>query len=213
MRFSRSIAFTVCLVALAAMWGALAASAADAPVKIAVVDLGKLDTSPRLIQYNEQFNDLKKQLDTKLSIRIQNLLLNDQEITDLVELKTKEKPTDADKAKLKGLEDESTKRNTELASLKETNPLTDAQKTRLADLQQAEKKSTETGANLQKNYETQLSNKYTELMGLFRTDAKEACGKVATEKGYTCVLASDAVMFGGTDITELVISKLDRKIQ
>ena len=212
MRFSRIIAFTVCLAALALAFGALAAFAADPPVKIATVDLAKLDTSPRLIQYNEQFAALKKQLDDKLSIRIQNLLLNEEEITALIDLKTKESLTDADKAKLKTAEDESTKRNTELASLKETNPLTDVQKTRLTELQQAEKKSTDTGANLQRNYESQLNTKYGELMTLFRTDAKDACEKVAKEKGYTCVLASDAVMFGGTDISDLVIAKLDRKI-
>lgn len=213
MRFSRGVAFTICLAAMAICLGGAAAFAADPPVKIATVDLAKLDTSPRLTQYNEQLGDLKKQLDTKLNIRAQNLLLADQEIRDLIELKTKDAPTDADKAKIKTLEEQSQKLNTELTTLEQTKELAEAQKTRLGELQQAKKKSTDTGINLQKDYEKQFNDKATELMTTYRNDAKEACEKVAKEKGYTVVLASDAVMFGGTDISALVIDKLDRKSQ
>jgi Skp family chaperone for outer membrane proteins len=213
MRFPRVVAFTVCLVVAAALWGGVAVSAADAPVKIAVVDLAKLDDSPRLKQYNEQFEALRKSLDDILGIRIQNLLLNEDEIKSLIDLKTKDKPTDAEQTKLKALEDESKKRNDELATLKQTKDLTDAQKTRQAELQQIEKKSRETGENLRKEYESQLNKKYSELMAQFRVDTKEAASKVAAEKGYTHVLASDAVLFGGTDITDLMIIKLDRKAQ
>jgi len=213
MRFSRGVAVAMCVIALVVVWGASVVSAADAPVKIAVVDLAKLDDSPRLKQYNEQFNGLKTSLDNKLTIRGLNLLLNDTEITELVDLKTKDTPTDVDKARIKVLEDKSNALNAELAGLRTTSAPTDVQKARQTELTQMEAKSKDTGKNLATDYESQLRTKYDELMTQFRADAKEASGKVAAEKGYTYVLASDAVLFGGTDITDLVIAKLDRKVQ
>jgi Skp family chaperone for outer membrane proteins len=44
-------------------------------------------------------------------------------------------------------------------------------------------------------------------------DMQEAVNKVVEAKGLTLVLVKDAVKFGGTDITDEVFGRLERKVQ
>lgn len=66
---------------------------------------------------------------------------------------------------------------------------------------------------LAKDYDGQLKSKQQELLGKADADIRGAINKVAGEKGITMVIAKDAVLFGGLDITDDIIKNLDRKMQ
>lgn len=190
--------------------GALAAPANDA--KIGVVDSQKVyKEAPRIKQYQEQLDGFKKTLSDKLELRAQNLMLNAQEMDELLTLKTKESPTDADKKRITDLTDIERKKDDELKSLQQVTTPTDQQKARLKELMDIQQKSKDTGAALLTDYDNQYKSKMQELQGKIDGELQAAVAKVADSKGLTLVLDKAAVMIGGTDISDAIIAALDRK--
>lgn len=194
--------------------GCGAGFAADPPVKIAVVDMEKVNRdAPRMKQYMEEISIYKTTLLQKLDIRSQNMLLSPADIEELVAKKILTNPTEQDKNRIKELEGNQEKLDKELKDLEQTKDLNDQQKGRINELRAIKKKSEDTGNALSKDYETQYSNKVQEMDKLAAADLKEAIQKIATAKGYTVVVVKEAVLLGGTDISDEVVSKLDRKAQ
>ncbi|MGQ9454496.1 MAG: OmpH family outer membrane protein [Armatimonadota bacterium] len=193
---------------------ALPAWAADNTPKIGVIDIQKvLRDAPRMKQYMEEYDNLRQQLAQILDIRSQNLMLDEAQIKELIELKTKPSPTENDKARIAELEKIERERDAEFKQLQSATNLTDAQKARLKELQDLQEKSKATGKALEDNYNSRLQNKLQELDQQADTDIQETVKKVAEAKGLSLVLVKDAVRFGGIDITDDVISKLERKVQ
>jgi Skp family chaperone for outer membrane proteins len=190
---------------------AWAAPAANEP-KIAIVDSQKVyKEAPRIRQYQESLDAFKQLLTGKLDIRSQNWMLDETEIQELIGLKTKDKPTDADNARIKVLTDSERAKDDELKTLQQTTAPTDQQKARLNELTDLQKKSKDTANATAKDYETQYSSKMGELQTKIDAELQAAVVKVAESKGYTLVLDKAVVMLGGTDISDLVIGALDRK--
>ena len=102
----RRIAMVVVAVAVAWWLGMARLYAAEPVPKIGVVDLDKVHTeAPRIKQYWDEINSFKAELEKKLEIRSQNMLLSGNEIEELVTLKTKTTaPTDQEKSRVKELE-------------------------------------------------------------------------------------------------------------
>ena len=191
---------------------AVYAAPAANEVKIAIVDTQKIyKEAPRIRQYQEQLDAFKQLLTTKLDIRSQNWMLDETEILELITLKTKEKPTDADTARIKALTDIERAKGTELTTLQQTANPTDQQKARQKELMDLQQKSKDTANATLKDYDAQYQSKMQELQGKIDTDLQAAVTKVAESKGYTIVLDKVVVMLGGTDISDLVIGALDRK--
>ena len=186
--------------------------AAAAELKIGVVDLQKVDKdAPRVTQYREEFDARKANLNQKLEIRVQNMMLNEEEIKELVDLKTLDKPaTDVQKARIQALTDAERAKDDELKKLQETKDLNDQQKARLKELQDIQQKSKDAGTVFSKDYEAQLQSKFAELQDKIVADILAAVNKAAEAKAMTLVMDKAGVLFGGIDITDDVISRLDR---
>lgn len=188
--------------------------AASNEQKIGVVDTQRIyKDAPRMKQYQEELGGFKQALVAKLDIRAQNMMLNEDEIKELIDLKTKDHPTDADKARIQTLTDSERAKDDELKKLQEAKDLNDQQKARLKELQDLESKSKTTGNALNNDYESQLQSKGAELQAKADTDIQAAVAKVADAKGMTLVLDKAGVVYGGIDITDDVIGRLDRKMQ
>jgi len=211
---SRRMAWTLATVIATICITGISAFAADNSTKVAVVDLQKVyKDAPRVKQYMEELDAFKGQLSQKLEIRSQNMMLDENEIKELIDLKLKATATDKDKARIKELEDSERARDAEFKQIQATKDLTDAQKARQAELQKLQSNSKTTGESLEKDYTANLDSKVQELDAKAKVDMQEAINKVADAKGLSLILDKSAVMFGGNDITDLVIAKLDRKIQ
>jgi Skp family chaperone for outer membrane proteins len=204
------------LVSVIAVVGLISSGtwAATSEPKIGVVDVQKVyKDAPRVKQYQEQLDGFKQGLAGKLDIRAQNMMLNEDEIKELVDLKTKDKATDADKTRITQLTDAERAKDEELKKLQETKDLNDQQKARLKELQDLQQKSKDTGNALIKDYDGQYQTKMGELQGKIDAEIQGAVTKMAEAKGLSLVLDKASVMLGGTDVTDDVISRLDRKMQ
>lgn len=213
LRLRRMAWVLVSVVAVMGLIGSVARAATSEP-KIGVVDVQKVyKDAPRVKQYQEQLDGFKQTLTAKLDVRAQNMMLNEDEIKELVDLKTKDKATDADNARIKQLTDAERAKDEELKKLQETKDLNDQQKARLKELQDLQQKSKDTGNALIKDYDGQYQTKMGELQVKIDSEIQAAVTKMSEAKGLALVLDKAGVMLGGIDVTDDVISRLDRKMQ
>lgn len=188
---------------------------ADA-ISIATVDIVKVySEAPRVKQLRETLEGRTKELNSRLDVREQNLMLSEEQVRELIDLKLKPNPTEAEKARMKELGDIERNLDEQLKNLQNTpqDKLTDAEKTRLKELTDIQTKSKTTGGQIEKDYNAQLQNEARDLESKAFQEISDAVKGIAEAKKYTFVFAKDAVFFGGTDITNEVIAKLDRKPQ
>lgn len=121
--------------------------------------------------------------------------------------------TDADKNKIKEMNDKSTKLRGEYETLqtKPDSQLTDADKAKLRQIEADLLKAKQNFAVLKDESENKLRemDKSTseKLSAKFRT----AVQKVAEQKGVAIVFKSDVVAYAGTDLTQAVLSELNKK--
>lgn len=210
----RFTARTAVAVAMALLFTAGMTFAADSTPKIGVLNVQKILTdAPRIKQYMEQYEVLKQQLAQKLDIRSQNLMLDENQVKELIDLKQKATQSDSDKARITEIEKAERDLDSEFKTLQTTAQPTEEQKARLKVLQDLRDKSTSTGNALERDYNSQLATRFQELDQKTTADMQEAVNKVAEAKGLTFVFVKDAVLIGGIDITDDVMGKLDRKAQ
>lgn len=211
----RKMAWVVMAVCVATwLVGSVVYAAGSNEVKIGVVDVQRVyKDAPRVKQYKEGLDAFQQQLANKLEIRAQNMMLDENEIKELIDLKTKDKPTDQDKARIDQLINQEKAKDEELKKLQETKDLTDQQKARLKELQDLQQKSKDAGNAVSKDYQDLLQNKAQELQVKVDADLQAAISKAAEAKGMTMIIDKAAVLLGGTEITDDVIARLDRKAQ
>ena len=130
----------------------------------------------------------------------------------IIDLDAKEKKTDADSARVTALQDTERARDAEFKELQAKSELTDQEKTRLNELQALQQKSKVNREEIAKDYEDRWQKKTQEYDAKAVSDIQEAIKKVATDKKFTVMIDKAAVFFGGTDTTDDVIAKLDRKM-
>lgn len=207
--------FVITVVVLSAV-AASAIMAADNALKVGVVDFARVTRdAPRVKQYREEFDQLAATLEKQLEIRSQNLMLDEAEVKELIELKLKpaEALSEKEKARINELQNKERSLDEEFKQLQATSQPTEQQKARLQELQEIQRKSKTTGEALEKDYNSRLQAKAVELEEKMTLDIQDAVKKVAEAKGLSLVLSKAAVLFGGLDITDEVINKLDRKAQ
>ena len=208
--WAATAAFAIGLLVSAPVW------AADNAQKTGIVDLARVyKDAPRIKQYKEELDALTETLKRQLDIRSQNLMLDEAQVKELIELKMKpaDKLTDKEKARIDELAKIERDLDATFKQLQSTAQPDEAQKAKLKELQEIERKSKTTGEALENDYNSRLQTKAIELEEKARTDILDAVKKVAEAKGLAMVIAKDAVLFGGADVTDEVINKLDRKVQ
>lgn len=201
------IGFVLCVMTCSCVY-------AQEALKFGVVDSIKvLSEAPRFKQYEENLQTFYKDLETKLNVRSQHLMLTETEVTELITLRTKAELNNQEKARSAELSQFEKDRDGELKNLQSTAEPNDQQKTRLKELQDIQQKSKDTGKALATDYESQLVTRKHELDLQVEKDIIEVVTNIANQQGLSMVFLKNSVVFGGTDITDAVIAALDRKAQ
>lgn len=199
-----------------------AAPRSQPDIKIGVLDYQKAWSEYDLTKkYREQYADMVNKSQAQLDRRDRNRLLTEEQLKELDALYEKAAPTDQDKVRIKALEDEASKLDAELKSLQSKKPPTDEEKKRLEELQNRSKQTDTTIQSLNEKLSTQLEETDAKWTKQVNEDISAAVKKVAEQKGFHIVFNkglaaggrsdTQVVLYGGTDITDLVLEALNKK--
>jgi len=205
---------------------------------IGYVDLEKvLNSFTNVQELQNQFQELANNLQQIVNLHMSNFMLTSQERAEFKQLITKTNLTDSEKQRLQELEKLSTDRQKELQELENLKNLSDAQKQRLSELQGIRDTASKDIDAIVKEYNDQLNQKRQELTSKMENDIKNKLAKlgitvkegsnedltpyikqavdkaiadVAKANNLSLVLSSQAVLFGGVDITDKVIQALNK---
>ena len=210
------------VAALALLLGALAgdpASAADANTAVAI---GSIDADrvfneyEKRIQLYQNLANLKAELEQKLALRNDNLLLTDAEFKQLLDLKLNPKQQEADAKKIEELLAISRQRDKELETLQQKQDATDAEKARRTELANQKNNVTKALEDERENYQTELDKQTIEANREVALDVQTAVADVAKNKNLAIVFnksfgAIEFVLYSSNDITDDVLKRLNKK--
>ena len=92
------------------------------------------------------------------------------------------------------------------------NALRDYAQSQIADAQQRMKTMTQPQRDdLQRQVNQEILKKRSELIGGLEKDIRSAIDKVAKQQGVSIVLSREVVLYGGVDLTDLVIKEIGGK--
>ncbi|MCL6519142.1 MAG: OmpH family outer membrane protein [Armatimonadetes bacterium] len=210
-----TIAIAASLI-ICAMTVAIAADA-KAAMQFGTVDIEKAYAGyQKSAQIKDELKAAYDKANLKLDLMKANKLLTSEEIAELVELSTKDKQTEADKARINTLLDASKKRDQEMQMLEQKQDASDAEKARLQQLIEQRKNSEEAYKKSFETLQKELTNKENELLSAAKKDIVDAVATVAKEKGISIVFnrsigLADFIIYSAVDITDDVIKKLNKK--
>jgi len=193
-----------------ALPGALAqGAAAQAPVW-GYVDMEKLAGGYKAMQdLNQQFQEFRAQRDSELEQRHKARLLSDEEQREFLDSSAMGAPTEQRAQRLKELEELSNQRERKLFDLRESKSRTPEEEQEFKYLGGIyEKRMTEL-AGLQQDRDKAVTAKYEELSKLVTDSVDVAVKAVGEEQKLAIVLRKEIVLWGGTDITDAVLAKLN----
>lgn len=205
----------LCLALGAALVGSAASgpawAAADGP-KWGVIDMERVATEYQEMQrLNQEFQGFQRSQELLLQEKHTTRLLTDAEREEFVDLSSMGAPTEARTQRLKdlrGLSDEREQRLLELNKNEECTEEEAAEREELNTLYEARMAEL---AALQAEMKASRVTKYEELSKLVADSVDEAIKAAAEEQTLALVLRKDSVMYGGVDITEAVLEKLNAK--
>ncbi len=201
-------ALTTLIIGLAC--AAHASAAAAETIKFGVLDMDRVGSEYRQMQeLNSQFQEFQQQQDQQLREKHITRVLTDAEKQEYTDLTTMGAPTD-----------KTTKRVQELMDLSDT------REQRVAELRKKTERSAEEEAELKQwttLYEQRMSElasfqaelqsnrvaKYQELTKLVEDNVRNAAKSIAEAQKLAFVLRREFVLYGGTDITDAVLLKLN----
>jgi Skp family chaperone for outer membrane proteins len=179
------------------------------------VDPGKIwQSHPKVQQARQELMKLNDLLEKRLTLRDHNRLLTEAEMTELQDLKEKAKPTDPEKTRTKELEDLAKQRDVQRRELIAKKDPSEEERAVLSELENRYAEADRTLGETIREYDKQLKSKEDELTkGMPNLDQEilNAVKAVAEAKKLGLVISQQAVLFGGTDITEDVITQMNKK--
>jgi Skp family chaperone for outer membrane proteins len=210
----RSLRVALAVIIITAVALAAPALAADPAPSSAVgfVDVQIVfDSYEKTTKSKNDLDTLYKELDLRLSTLATNTLLSESEAKELADLVVKVNQTDKDKERVKALQDQEMKLDAELKTLQGKKDPTEQEKARLKELQDRSSKAQDAVAKQGEEFKTKLETKQKALTDEIRADILKTVEEVAKAKGLTVVVDKIAVLYGGTDITQVVLDKLNKK--
>jgi len=202
---------------LSALASSLALAADAKPMTFGSVDVQKaFDGSVKKAQLQQELENQIAQVKQWLELRNSNKLFTTEEFQQLVDLKTKPKPEDADKKKAEELLTLSKQRDEAFQALQQKTSLTDAEKAQLKEFQDRAKKVQTSMEEELKKRDVELENKGRELSKQVMQDVEAAVAAVAKGKGLAIVFAKSIgdytfVVYSSVDITNEVLERLNKK--
>src|SRR6266851_3090797 len=181
----------------------------DTEISVGYVDIQKvLQDSPAAVKARKDAEDLKTQLQGQLALQGDLLFLTSAEQDELKALQSKAQPSDKEKARIADLQKKSRDAETELLALQQKSNPTDAEKSRMAELLNLRSQNTTRLQAAQQKAQEDLDKQAGTLMEGLQDRILKIVEQVATQEKLSMVVDKQARLYGGRDITELVVSKL-----
>lgn len=216
MKNIRTISLCAALFAAAATVRPDFAQAQEAaPVPLTSANIGLVDISrigqeyTNLIEKNKDLENLLAARKAELEIRQSYRLLTEEEMQELLKLLALKEPTPEQKSRAQELADLSQKRDAELLALDTKENLTPEEKGRRSELRQIQTAAAQKTEELAAAYAAEMQQERQKIEGNVVQAVRNAVTEVATELGLAIVFDKDAILFGGTDITDRVLQKLN----
>lgn len=206
------VALAVLALFTVGSWMVQAAQAQNTNFSLAFVDLKRMSseytgTKQSQAELDTFQQSLRKQLEDREAIRF----LDDKERQEVATLRAVASPNPEQKKRLDDLLATSKARADQLRALQQNPNKSDSEK---ADFDRLSKLSTTTDDDLDTlggQLDDQLHAKGDELSKKLTDTVLAAITDVAKQKAYTVVLDKQAVLYGGIDLTDDVMKKLNNK--
>ncbi|HUV03762.1 MAG TPA: OmpH family outer membrane protein [Armatimonadota bacterium] len=202
---------------LAVLASSLALAADAKPMAFGSVDVEKaFNGCEKKVQLQQELEVQVAQVQKWLELRSSNKLLTPEEFKQLVDLRAKPNPEQADTKKMEELLALSKQRDEAFQALQQKSVLTDAERTQLNEIQDRVKKVEASMQEELKKKDGELTGKRIELSKQVMQDVEAAVAAVAKEKGLAMVFAKSIgdytlVIYSNVDITDDVLKKLNKK--
>jgi Skp family chaperone for outer membrane proteins len=186
--------------------------AGDTTLAVGYVDVQKvLQDSPAAVNARKNAEELKTHLQEQLALLNDLLFLTESEQNELKTLQDKgQQSSDKDKARIAELQKKSKSAEEELRTLQQKPNATDAEKTRLAELGNLRNQNMGRLQAAQQRAQDELDKKAGDLMDDLQSRILKVVEEVATDEKLSMVVDKQARLYGGRDITELVVAKLKK---
>lgn len=197
------------LVAASAVAALAGAAPAPAPVW-GVVDMDRVSAEYKGMQsLNAQFQDFQRQQEEQIQRRQRARLLSDEELREYLDLCTTAAPTEARDTRLTELEKLSDDRSRRLMELTQKSDRSAGEESEFQLLDERHKRRAQELDALQTDARKAVLAKYEEFTRIIQDSLNAAVRAVAEEKKLQLVLRKEVVLYGGLEITEDVIAKLN----
>jgi Skp family chaperone for outer membrane proteins len=184
---------------------------ADVP-KWGVIDMERLAIEYQEMQrLNQEFQDFQRGQEIELQEKHTARLLTDAESQEFADLSAMGAPTDVRTQRLTELRGLSDEREQRLLELRKKDECTEEEAAERQELEARYEARMAELAALQAKMKASRVAKYEDLSKLVADSVDNAIKAVAEEQKLTLVLRKDSVMYGGVDITEAVLAKLNAK--
>lgn len=200
------VTMAACLVSLGA---AGAASAAAPSAKFGVVDMARVAQEYQQMQtLNQQFQEFQSSQEQQLKEKYTGRLLTDAEVQELADLSAAA-PTTENTARLQTLQGLSGTRDKRMEELRGKKEHTSAEEAELKQWDDLLQQRLSELATVKNELEATRKAKYDELTKVITDNVDAAMKAVAEAQKLDLIFAKDAVIFGGLDVTEAVLTKLN----
>ena len=186
------------------------------PGAYGIVDFERLQADyKRKTTLESDLQALKSKLEKRLARRDSMPFLTEEEHKELDKLFEKDatQRSDAEKNRIKELEQKSETTNKEVNALraKPEKDLTDADRTRIKQVDEQWQKAQQTFAGMKEAGDNELRQFIVANTSTLKKDVNEAVKKVAEQKGLAIVFNSEVAPYANVDITAQVLSELNAK--
>ena len=186
------------------------AAVALTSANIGVVDIARVGAEyTSLLEKNRELETLAQSLTVEIEARTLYPFVTEEEMQELLELLAKAEPTAEEQARAKLLVEESQKREAELLALEGKQEPTDEETSRRSELRAIRNAGSEKVEELRELYGAQLDGQRQRIEAEVVTAVRAAIEEVAGEMALPLVFDKDAILLGGTDITDQVLAKLN----
>lgn len=208
----RSIRVVVAALFVAAVMSFAPVMAADASAAVGYVDVPIVfEQYSKTAKSKTDLEAFAKSLDLQLQTLDSHRMLDENEAKELVTLITKPSPTEKDKERIKALQDKEKALDVELKGLQSKSEPTEQEKARQKELMDRAAKSEENLRKISQSSEAEFAAKRDNMTAEIRNDILKAINDVAKQKNIGVVVDKMAILYGGTDLTQPVLDKLNGK--
>jgi len=213
MPFAHRLRASAALIAALAALPAGAAPKSDAPVA-PVVDLNRLleeyKKTESYARYQARYREKERQVAEELRTLAQVRYCSEAERKEGLAIRARPSPSDAEKARWDELVRKTEAIDKELAVLAQKQDPTEADTKRLGEITQLRTDAQRMLVKEEVDRREQLRRVYDDLFTEVEQELLKVIEKVAREQKVPVVFNRRQVLYGGTDLTDLVIKKLGK---